>query len=458
MTIIHDVNNSSEPLPRRLTPAVAAALKSFPVVVVTGARQTGKSTLIHDLLKAPRREYYTLDDIDVLERAESEPDALVADRGAVTLDEIQRSPKLLLAIKRAVDRDRRPGRFLLSGSANLSLLERVSETLAGRAVYLTIYPFTVSERRGLGGTGPWDAILRKPGALEGDHATLPELEAELLVGGFPPVALSGQPGYRRQWLDGYVRTYLERDLQMLAAIHNLVDFRRLMRIAALRTGALLNQSELARDAGLAQPTAHRYLNLLEASYLLHRLPAYAVNRTKRLIKSPKLYFCDTGLAAHLAGIESAADLERSSLRGPLLETLVLSDLLAWRESAASRPEILYWRSVSGIEIDFIVETDGRVFPVEVKATSRPRLSDIRNLQVFLEEYGKSAPHGLLVHTGTRCEQLAARIWAMPLSVVLGVSNGKPGARRPPAGTVQQKRAVYKVKGNKQSRTARSTAA
>lgn len=265
MNIIHDVNRNPPPLPRRLSSVIVEALTAFPVVVVTGARQTGKSTLIHELLKTPQREYHTLDDIDILERAEAEPDALVSAKAPLTFDEIQRSPKLLLAIKRAVDRDRRPGRFLLSGSANLALLGKVSESLAGRAVYLTLYPFTQSERHGNGGTGPWDKILENPDAFEGEHAPMADLGAELLTGGFPPVVLAQDRAQHRAWLNGYVRTYLERDLQMLTSIHNLVDFRRLMRMAALRTGALLNQSELARDAALTQPTAHRYLNLLETS-------------------------------------------------------------------------------------------------------------------------------------------------------------------------------------------------
>ncbi len=421
MNIIHGVNRNPPPLPRRLTAVVAEALRAFPVVVVTGARQTGKSTLIHELLKTPRREYHSLDDIDVLERAEAEPDALVSAKAPLTFDEIQRSPQLLLAVKRAVDRDRRPGRFLLSGSANLALLGRVSESLAGRAVYLTLHPFTHSERQGKGGTGPWDRILEDPGAFEGEHAPIADLGAELLAGGFPPVVLARDRAQHRAWLNGYVRTYLERDLQMLASIHNLVDFRRLMRMAALRTGSLLNQSDLSRDAGLAQPTAHRYFNLLEASYLLHRLPAYAVNRTKRLVKSPKLYFCDSGLAAHLAGIETPADLEASTLKGPLLESLVLSDLLAWRETAAPGAEILYWRSVPGDEVDFVIERGSKVFPIEVKMTARPRPGDFRGLRVFLDEYGKAAPHAVLLHTGRKAERLADRIWAIPLSAALGAS-------------------------------------
>lgn len=419
MNIIHGVNRNARPLPRHLTAAIAEALAAFPVVIVTGARQTGKSTLIHELLKAPRRAYHTLDDIDVLERAEAEPDALVAAKAPLTFDEVQRSPKLLLAVKRAVDRDRRPGRFLLSGSANLALLGKVSESLAGRAVYLTLYPFTHAERRGKGRTGPWDRILEEPGAFEGEHAGVADLAAELLAGGFPPVVLARDRAAQRAWLEGYVRTYLERDLQMLASIHSLVDFRRLMRMAALRCGALLNQSELSRDAGLTQPTAHRYLNLLEASYLLQRLPAYAVNRTKRLVKSPRLYFCDSGLAAHLAGIETPADLEASRLKGPLLESLVLSDLLAWQVTAAPGAEILYWRSVSGDEVDFVIERGAKVIPLEVKATGRPRQDDIKGLRVFLEEYGKAAPHGVLLHTGRKAERLAERIWAIPLSAALG---------------------------------------
>jgi predicted AAA+ superfamily ATPase len=403
------------------------ALREAPVVILTGARQTGKSTLIRELLEVPPRDYRTLDDLDVLERAQSEPDALVAGKQPLTLDEIQRSPELLLAIKRAVDRDRRPGRFLLSGSANLALLGRVSETLAGRAVYLTLHPFTLAERAGEGRTGPWDEILRDPSRLEGEYPAFKPAEDVLLAGGFPPAALAETASARRAWLDGYVRTYLERDLQALSAIENLVDFRRLMRIAALRTGSLMNQAEMARDAGLAQPTAHRYLNLLEASYLVYRLPVYAVNRAKRVIKAPRLFVCDSGLAAYLAGVETGAELGKAGLAGALLETLVLCDLLAWREGMTPRPEILYWRLASGPEVDFVIERAGQVVPLEVKATGRPRLEDARHLQLFLEEHAKSAPHGVLLHGGTRTERLAGRIWAVPLSVALGVAPVESGA-------------------------------
>lgn len=412
------MNRITKPLPRYLTGKVEEALSVFPIVIVTGARQTGKSTLIHSLLTSTGREYLTLDDIEILERAEKEPDVLVATRKPLTLDEIQRSPRLLLAIKRAVDRDRRPGRFLLSGSANLALLGKVSETLAGRAVYLTLYPFTLAERRGDGTAGAWEDILKQPEAFEGEHPPISRLHHILHAGGFPPLATAGMSLHRRAWFDGYVRTYLERDLQAISAIDKLVDFRRLMRITALRSGGVLNQSEIARDAGLSQPTAHRYLNLLEASYLLNRLPPYAVNRTKRLVKSPKLYFSDTGLAAHLAGIETEADLERSPLKGALLETLVLSEVLAWREGVAQKPEVMYWRSLTGIEVDFVIEHAGKLVPIEVKSSGRPRLSDTRNLSIFLKDYEETAAHGVLLHTGTKAERLTDKIWAIPLSAAL----------------------------------------
>ncbi|MEW6545064.1 MAG: ATP-binding protein [Nitrospirota bacterium] len=419
------MNSLPTPLPRSLTKEVVHALAEFPVVVLTGARQTGKSTLIRELLPASGRDYRTLDDLDVLERAQREPEALVSSKGPVTIDEIQRSPDLLLAIKRAVDRDRKPGRFLLSGSANLALFGKVSETLAGRAVYLTLYPFTAAERIGLGTVGQWEKVFHDPSQFEGAHPAFGRAEGGLLQSGFPPAALMKTHALQRTWLDGYVRTYLERDLQTLSSIENLVDFRRLMRVAALRSGSLINQSQIARDAGLPQPTAHRYLNLLEVSSLLHRLSAYAVNRTKRVIKAPRLFFCDTGLAAYLAGIATTADLEKAGLTGALLETLVFSDLLAWRETLTPRPEILYWRTVSGAEVDFVIERAGKVVPLEVKAGGRPRTPDIHHLRFFLDEYGTTAPHAVLLHTGQRCEPLADRIWAIPLSAALGLSNSKP---------------------------------
>jgi len=406
MIIIRHMNY----LPRLISPALFQRLRLMPAVVVTGARQTGKSILAEHLVPGKRR-YRSLDDLDVLDAARREPDVLVGGREPVTLDEVQRAPELLAAVKRAIDRDRKPGRFLLTGSANLLLMKQVSESLAGRASYLTLWPMTRGEQRGAGRAGAWEALI---GAEDRDWLEVlrarpddPEdWRAVARRGGYPTPALALRTRAERAvWFDGYVRSYLERDLLDLAAISSLPDFRRLMRAASLRLGQLLNQTELARDAGLPQPTVHRWLNLLEISYLLVRLPAYAVNRTKRLIKSPKLYWSDTGLALHSSGAEEPG--------GAHLENLVLCDLLAWRDARLERAEIGYWRTSVGEEVDFVIEAGGELLPIEVKASARPRLADAAHLRIFRKEYGRKARSGLLLHTGTALEWLAPDVLAAP---------------------------------------------
>jgi predicted AAA+ superfamily ATPase len=402
-------------LPRLVSTALADRLRVMPAVVITGARQTGKSTLAEELIPGARR-YATLDDLDTLDVARRDPEVLVGGRGAVTIDEVQHEPDLLRAVKRAIDRDRKPGRFLLTGSANLLLMKQVSESLAGRASYLALWPMTRREQRGLGQCGRWEELLTTPDSdwreLLADEKDMDEdWRALALGGGFPTPALQlTKQADRRIWFDGYVRTYLERDLQDLATISALPDFRRLMRAACLRIGQLVNQTELGRDVSLPQPTVHRWLNLLETSYLLVRLPAYAVNRTKRLIKAPKIYWGDTGIAQHLAGVDEPG--------GPHLENLVLQDLLAWRDSRIERAELGYWRTAVGEEVDFVIEAGGKLLPIEVKATSRPRLAEAAHLRTFRQEYGKKSRPGLLLHAGTSLEWLAPDVLAAPWWKVL----------------------------------------
>jgi predicted AAA+ superfamily ATPase len=406
MFIIRGVNE----LPRLVGAALAQRLRVMPAVVVTGARQTGKSTLVEHLVDGPRR-YFTLDDFDVLDAARRDPASLVDLPGPLTLDEIQREPALLRAVKRAIDRDRKPGRFLLTGSADLLLMGKVSESLAGRASHLTLWPMTRREQLGLGTCGRWDDLLATPDSrwrelLADGQPRAEDWRSLASRGGFPTPALTlTDPADRRIWFDGYIRTYLERDLQDLSAVSSLPDFRRLMRAAALRLGQLVNQTELGRDVGLPQPTVHRWLNLLETSYLLVRLPAYAVNRTKRLIKSPKLYWGDTGVALNLGAVAEPG--------GAHLENLVLHDLLAWRDARLESAELGYWRTAIGEEVDFVIETGGRLLPVEVKSTARPKLSDAVHLRSFREEYGKKATSGLLLHTGSSVEWLAPDVLAAP---------------------------------------------
>jgi predicted AAA+ superfamily ATPase len=405
MNIIHVVKT----LPRLVDDALAARLRVMPAVVLTGARQTGKSTLVEQLVPGDRR-YRSLDDFDVRDAARRDPEALLGGDDPLTLDEVQREPGLLTAVKRAIDRDRRPGRFLLTGSANLLLMRQVSESLAGRASYLTLWPMTRREQLGLARAGRWDELLAAPDAkwrdlLAAGDDLEEDWQALVLRGGFPTPALElTTPADRTIWFDGYVRTYLERDLQDLASISALPDFRRLMQAACLRVGQLLNQTELGRDVGLPQPTVHRWLNLLETSYLLVRLPAYAVNRTKRLVKSPRIFWGDTGVALHLGA---------SAPTGAHLENLVLHDLLAWRDAQVDRVELAYWRTTIGEEVDFVIEAGGKLLPIEVKATSKPRLGDCSHLRTFRQEYGRKARAGLLLHTGRTVEWLTPDVLAVP---------------------------------------------
>lgn len=409
MDIIHGVDDLHL-LPRHAQRTLEAHLRAMPVVVVTGARQTGKSTLAQHLVPGERR-FVSLDDLDVLDLARHDPDALIGDGGPVTLDEIQRAPELLPAVKRAVDRRRRSGTFLLTGSANLLLVRRVAETLAGRASYLTLWPMTRREQRGLGRCGRWEELVTTeerdwPELLGNRDAPAEDWRALAHRGGFPVPALRLRTATDRSiWFEGYVRTYLERDLLALSSVSALPDFRRLMRAVCVQLGQLANQTDLARRLGIPQPTVHRWLNLLEVSYLLVRLPAFALRRTKRLIRRPKLYLGDVGLALHLGGTDEPT--------GAHLENLVLLDLLSWRDARHDRAEISYWRTASGQEVDLVVEAEGRLLPIEVKAAARPRLADAAGLRAFRAEYGDAARAGLLLHTGSVLDWLAPGILAAP---------------------------------------------
>jgi len=301
------------------------------------------------------------------------------------------------------------------------MMQRVSESLAGRAIYLTLWPMTEAEKRGRGDAGPWGRWIEARDPRAARDLPVPRASGETwpsraLAGGYPVPALAVEPAGRAQWFDGYVRTYLERDLQDLSSISSLADFRRFMKLASLRVGQLLNTSDLARDAALAVATAHRYMNLLETSCQVVRLPPFATSRTKRLVKSPKLYWTDTGLAAHLAGL---AALPEEEIPGALLENLVLAQILGWRETAIPRPEVFYWRTHSGAEVDFVIESGRRLLPIEVKSARRVSLADTKGLGVFLEDNPRSAPFGILLYGGREVLSLTEQVIAVPLDCLWG---------------------------------------
>lgn len=397
-----------------MTGAIERALKTFPVVVVTGMRQVGKSTLLQKAPAFQHRRFATLDDFGELEAAKSSPDAFLGRKGPLTIDEAQRCPELLIAVKKAVDDDRVPGRFLLSGSADFALLKGVSESLAGRAIYLPLHPFTRREIADETGSQPFLSGFMKTGRLPKSLPRFkPVSDREVYVGGMPSVSL-GPVDDAGLWFKGFEQTYLERDIR---GIEDPLGFRRLIRLAALRTGNLFSPSELARDAKLTAATAARYLGLLELSFVAGRLPPFLNNRASRLIKSPKFYMSDSGLACHLAGVAGEARLRSFPSFGALFETYAWNNLAAI--IAAHQPEagLSFWGVQGRHEVDFVIEAGAACWAVEVKAAERWDARDLAGLKAFLER----SPHckaAILAHNGKAPVRLGEKLWALPLGLLL----------------------------------------
>jgi predicted AAA+ superfamily ATPase len=391
-----------------------SALRVLPVTVLTGARQTGKTTLTKSI--DPSRAYFTLDDVSVLGQAEQNPDTLLATR-PVILDEVQRAPQLLLAVKRAVDQRRRAGDFILTGSANLHLMEQVADTLAGRAIYLELPPFCPTEwlerKHAL---APLDDLFSK----DFDWQQWPDEPGDwqkwLLCGGFPPVLEIASEADRSLWFSAYIQTYLERDLRQLSDVSSLPDFQRVMALAAQRTGKLLNQADLARDAALSHPTTHRYLNLLETGCLITRIRPLATNPSVSLVKTPKLLWVDCGLAAALAGIRSSAGLALRLDAGYWLEQTLFQTLQTWRAMEPHRRRLYFWRDHAGHEVDFILEQDHQLVALEIKTSSQVSPADasgIRALRDSIKPKQKaSLVRGVVLNAG-KARPLDTNDFALP---------------------------------------------
>jgi predicted AAA+ superfamily ATPase len=386
----------------------------MPVVVLSGLRQTGKSTLLQrEKPIAAARSYRTLDDFAVLAAARTNPESLLED--TVTLDEVQRCPELLLAIKRSVDERRLPGRFVLSGSANLALLSHVSESLAGRAAYFTLHPMTRREVSGKTGKAPFLIDFMRDQTVPSETAK-PVRTQEVLTGGLPPACL-GPADAVREWFRGYVQTYVERDVRQLSQITDLVAFRVLAQLAALRTGQVLAISSLARDAKLSAATAGRYLGLLEASFLARRIPPFLKNRSSRLVKSPKLFITDSGLAAYLAGVGNLEPGQDDLMRGALLETYVAQNLAGLLEAHLPEAQLGYWNEQGRHEVDFVIESGRNVFAIEVKAATRWSESDLSGLRAFVERT-PACKAAVLAYNGREAVHLGGKLFAVPLGHLL----------------------------------------
>jgi predicted AAA+ superfamily ATPase len=404
---------------RWITPLLQEASRNHPVIVLTGARQVGKSTLL--LNASPFRDwrFHTMDDFDVLEQANKNPGSLWAGTENVVLDEVQKAPDLLSAVKLSVDRNPGKYRFVLSGSANLLLMKQVSESLAGRAVYFILDPMTLGETKD---EPPNNLITAVMNGNFPDEATFSEElpdPTEIMVRGLMPALLpldSSQAWTR--WWDGYVTTYLERDLRQISQIDALLDFRRLMEFVALRSGQLMNQSEIARDAQLSQPTVHRYLNLLETTHLFERVPAYTTSHTTRLLKSPKVFLNDPGLAIFLSGYFETDELRKAREYGAYFETFIYHHLRVITRLMTPSGRLYFWRTQQGAEVDFVIEHGRHILALEVKRTNNPGYRDIAGLQSFLNSHPE-AVGGLLIHSGKGIRRLAEKIIAIPWVLITG---------------------------------------
>jgi hypothetical protein len=399
---------------RDIAQTIADALDEMPVVVITGMRQTGKSTFLLNQPEIKHRRYLSLDDFAVLEAARADPAGFVSSEEPLTIDEVQRCPELLNAIKREVDRNRSPGRFLLSGSANLALLRSVSETLAGRAVYFVMYPFTRRERLKLTPHRPFIQEFFEAEAQISIPSGKPIDDREILLGGLPPVCLE-QIKDKDLWFKGFEQTYLERDIRDLSQIGNIISFRHLLHLVALRTGQILSISQLGRDAKMNVATTTRYLSLLEASFVISRLNAYLGNRASRLIKSPKVFINDSGLACYLAGIKGFRT--DDVFKGAMFETYVVQTLSGIIEATWQGARLYFWSIQGRYEVDFVIEADNKCIAIEVKASPQWQVKDFSGLRAFLSR----TPHciaGIIAYNGEESIKLGNRLWAIPLSVLL----------------------------------------
>lgn len=378
---------------RHLTPALQRAARTNPVVTLTGPRQSGKTTLVRSVF--PDHLYLSLETPDVRERALADPRGLLAASDRLILDEVQRAPDLLSYLQGLVDEDNRPGRFIVTGSQNLLLMETVSQTLAGRTAILRLFPFSIAE---LQGRPPLDPLaLDHPEAVPPSTSPPPGLWDTLATGFYPPIHDRNEPAF--EWLGDYVRTYVERDLREVLQVADLRAFENFMRLAAARTASELNLNGLANDTGISQQTARRWLSALEIGHLATTLPPHFRNFRKRLRKRPRLHLLDSGLVCYLLGIRDGATLERHPLRGAVFESFVAGELVKAFAAMRRDPPLFFWRDATGHEIDILIDAGDRLIPVEVKSgrTVRPDATD--QLAWWTALPGNPNRGGVLVHGG-----------------------------------------------------------
>ena len=410
---------------RHVRSRITTALQDTRVVLVVGPRQAGKTTLAR-LYASSERPYITLDDPATLAAARSDPAGFVRGLGRAVIDEVQRAPELLLAIKESVDKDQAPGRFLLTGSTNLMALPIVADSLAGRLEVITLLPFAQAELNGTPGN-----LLERlfdggglPGA--GNPVVGDALMDIVLKGGYPEALRRTSTSRRQAWLQDYVALILDRDVRDIAHVDQLDRMPRLLDVLAAHAGQLVNHSSYGAALGLSTPTAQKYVGILERLFLLRQVPPWSHNAVSRLTKTPKLHFLDTGLLAALRETTANQLQKDRTAYGPLLESFVVSEVLKLATWSDRRLRISHYRTKEQDEVDLVIEDRrGRVIGIEVKASATVRAQDLRGLRQLQAAVGDKFVHGLVLHDHDRITPFDEKLHAVPVSLLWEAASDRP---------------------------------
>jgi predicted AAA+ superfamily ATPase len=400
--------------PRFAAEVVTTALRDTPVVMVTGPRQCGKTTLVRNLI-ATEREFVTMDDDNLLAAARSDPTGLVRDFDAITIDEVQRAPDLLRAIKRSVDENRRAGRFLLTGSADILALPHVTESLAGRMEIVTLLPLSQAEIR-----------RKRSGFLRAAFAGKLERPAEMLIGkdfveavligGYPEMLRRKDPGRRQRWALDYVNAIVQRDMRDIADVEKLSEMPRLLRVLANHSGQLTNFTQIGGQIGLDDKTTSKYIGILEQLFLVRRVEPWFRSRLKRLVKTPKLHFLDTGLLGALMGVTAERIAKDRSVFGALLETFVFAEVLKHVSWSGESYALYHYRDKDQDEVDLVIETDrGALIGLEIKAGATVNADDFKGLRKLASACGDDFKQGIVLYDGKMVLPFGGRLFAAPIS-------------------------------------------